>query len=37
MLEAHGAAVIDADELAREVVRPGEPALEGWPRDSDRT
>jgi dephospho-CoA kinase len=28
MLEAHGAVVIDADELAREVVRPGEPALE---------
>jgi dephospho-CoA kinase len=27
MLEAHGAVVIDADELAREVVRPGEPAL----------
>ncbi len=28
MLEAHGAAVIDADQLAREVVRRGEPALE---------
>lgn len=28
MLAAHGATVIDADELAREVVRPGEPALE---------
>jgi dephospho-CoA kinase len=28
MLTAHGATVIDADELAREVVRPGEPALE---------
>ena len=27
MLAAHGAVVIDADELAREVVRPGEPAL----------
>jgi dephospho-CoA kinase len=27
MLVAHGAIVIDADELAREVVRPGEPAL----------
>ena len=27
MLEAHGAAVIDADQLAREVVRRGEPAL----------
>lgn len=27
MLEAHGAVVIDADDLAREVVRPGEPAL----------
>ncbi|MHB8489138.1 MAG: dephospho-CoA kinase [Candidatus Dormibacteria bacterium] len=27
MLAAHGASVIDADELAREVVRPGEPAL----------
>src|ERR1039457_6813834 len=27
MLAAHGAAVIDADELAREAVRPGEPAL----------
>ena len=25
MLAAHGATVIDADELAREVVRPGEP------------
>ena len=28
MLEAHGATVIDADELAREVVSRGEPALE---------
>jgi dephospho-CoA kinase len=28
MLAAHGAAVIDADELAREAVRPGEPTLE---------
>jgi dephospho-CoA kinase len=28
MLAAHGAAVIDADELARDVVRPGEPALD---------
>ena len=28
MLAAHGATVIDADELAREVVCPGEPALE---------
>jgi dephospho-CoA kinase len=28
MLTAHGATVIDADELAREVVGPGEPALE---------
>jgi dephospho-CoA kinase len=28
MLEAHGAAVIDADELAREVVLAGEPALD---------
>jgi dephospho-CoA kinase len=28
MLEAHGAAVIDADQLAREVVRRGEPALQ---------
>jgi len=27
MLADHGAAVIDADVLAREVVRPGEPAL----------
>ncbi|HVC40446.1 MAG TPA: dephospho-CoA kinase [Candidatus Saccharimonadales bacterium] len=27
MLAARGASVIDADELAREVVRPGEPAL----------
>jgi dephospho-CoA kinase len=27
MLAARGATVIDADELAREVVRPGEPAL----------
>jgi dephospho-CoA kinase len=27
MLAARGAVVIDADELAREVVRPGEPAL----------
>jgi dephospho-CoA kinase len=27
MLAAHGAAVIDADELAREAVRPGAPAL----------
>src|SRR5580658_4089029 len=27
MLAAHGAVVIDADELAREVVRPGKPAL----------
>jgi dephospho-CoA kinase len=28
MLEARGAAVIDADQLAREVVRRGEPALQ---------
>jgi dephospho-CoA kinase len=28
MLEAHGAVVIDADELAREVVGAGEPALD---------
>jgi dephospho-CoA kinase len=28
MLEAHGATVIDADELAREVVVAGEPALD---------
>ncbi|MFZ3208886.1 MAG: dephospho-CoA kinase [Geobacteraceae bacterium] len=28
MLESRGAAVIDADQLAREVVAPGEPALE---------
>jgi dephospho-CoA kinase len=28
MLEAHGAVVIDADELAREVVLAGEPALD---------
>jgi dephospho-CoA kinase len=28
MLATHGAAVIDADELAREAVRPGEPTLE---------
>ncbi len=28
MLEARGAAVIDADQLAREVVRRGEPALD---------
>jgi dephospho-CoA kinase len=28
MLAAHGAVVIDADELARDVVRPGEPALD---------
>jgi dephospho-CoA kinase len=28
MLEAHGATVIDADELAREVVLAGEPALD---------
>jgi dephospho-CoA kinase len=28
MLAARGAAVIDADELAREAVRPGEPTLE---------
>jgi dephospho-CoA kinase len=28
MLAAHGAAVIDADELAREAVRPGERTLE---------
>ena len=28
MLEAHGATVIDADELAREAVRPGEATLE---------
>ncbi len=28
MLEAHGAAVIDADQLAREVVGRGEPALQ---------
>ena len=28
MLAARGATVIDADELAREVVRPGEPALD---------
>jgi len=27
MLAEHGATVVDADELAREVVRPGEPAL----------
>jgi dephospho-CoA kinase len=27
MLAARGATVVDADELAREVVRPGEPAL----------
>jgi dephospho-CoA kinase len=27
MLAARGAAVIDADQLARDVVRPGEPAL----------
>jgi dephospho-CoA kinase len=27
MLAAHGATIIDADELAREVVRPGQPAL----------
>jgi dephospho-CoA kinase len=27
LLAARGASVIDADELAREVVRPGEPAL----------
>jgi dephospho-CoA kinase len=27
MLAAHGAAVIDADALAREVVRPGSPSL----------
>jgi dephospho-CoA kinase len=28
MLAAHGAVVIDADELARDAVRPGEPALD---------
>ncbi len=28
MLGAHGATVIDADELAREVVRPGTPAFD---------
>jgi dephospho-CoA kinase len=28
MLGAHGATVIDADELAREAVRPGEPTLD---------
>ena len=28
MLEKRGAAVIDADQLAREVVMPGEPALQ---------
>ncbi|PZN08285.1 MAG: dephospho-CoA kinase, partial [Bacillota bacterium] len=28
MLEALGAAVVDADAIAREVVRPGEPALD---------
>jgi dephospho-CoA kinase len=28
MLAAHGATVIDADELAREAVRPGEPTLD---------
>lgn len=28
MLAAHGAVVIDADELAREVVRPGSPGLD---------
>jgi dephospho-CoA kinase len=28
LLAAHGASVIDADELAREAVRPGEPALD---------
>jgi dephospho-CoA kinase len=28
MLAAHGATVIDADALAREVVRPGSPALD---------
>jgi dephospho-CoA kinase len=28
LLEAHGAVVIDADELAREAVRAGEPALD---------
>jgi dephospho-CoA kinase len=28
MLADHGATVIDADELAREAVRPGEPALD---------
>jgi dephospho-CoA kinase len=28
MLASRGATIIDADELAREVVRPGEPALE---------
>jgi dephospho-CoA kinase len=28
MLAAHGAVVIDADEVARDVVRPGEPALD---------
>jgi dephospho-CoA kinase len=28
MLVAHGAVVIDADELAREAVHPGEPALD---------
>ncbi|MFI5285643.1 MAG: dephospho-CoA kinase [Candidatus Dormibacteria bacterium] len=28
MLEQHGAVVVDADELAREAVRPGEPTLD---------
>ncbi|HUJ60050.1 MAG TPA: dephospho-CoA kinase, partial [Kofleriaceae bacterium] len=27
MLEERGAAVVDADQLAREVVEPGQPAL----------
>jgi dephospho-CoA kinase len=31
-LAEHGAVVVDADRLAREVVEPGEPALEGIAR-----
>jgi dephospho-CoA kinase len=39
LLAAHGAAVIDADALARDVVRPGRPALAAigarWPQVID--
>lgn len=33
MLEAHGAVLIDADAIARELVEPGQPALEALVRE----